>query len=83
MGASLLSAVGIQNEWLAHSLEEYISIAVSASQDLERLANTRAGLRERMLASRLCDGQGFVQGLEETYRQLWRRWLQKPPEASL
>jgi hypothetical protein len=48
------------------------STCICLSQGLARL---REGLRERMLASRLCDGPGFVAGLEETYRQLWHRWL--------
>jgi hypothetical protein len=39
-----------------------------------RLADPRAGLRERLRASPLCDGRGFTGGLEATYRTLWRRW---------
>ena len=30
-------------------------------------------LRDRLLASPLCDGRGFTRGLEEVYRRLWRR----------
>ena len=63
----------MEDNWLAHSTDEYVALAVAASQDLQKLAETRAGLRSRMLASPLCDGLKFVAGLEDTYQRLWQQ----------
>ena len=51
--------------------------AASLAADLPALAALRGGLRERMLASPLCDGPGFVRRLEGVYRDLWHRWLRR------
>lgn len=75
VGVSLLSAVGLQRDWVAADRDEYAALAVAAARDVQGLAALRAGLRARMLASPLCDGRAFVGRLEDTYRQLWRRWL--------
>ena len=76
VGVSLLNAVGLQRGWVATDQDEYAALAVAAARDVQGLAALRAGLRARMLASPLCDGRAFVGRLEDTYRQLWRRWLQ-------
>jgi protein O-GlcNAc transferase len=39
-----------------------------------RLDARRAGLRERMRASPLCDLPRFVSGLESLYRGAWKEW---------
>ena len=59
VGVSLLNAVGL-GELVAHSEEEYISIAAGLARDAARLGEIRAGLRERLLASPLCDAEGFA-----------------------
>ena len=56
---SHLSNVGL-TETIAHDLDEYVELAVSLAGDLPRLAVLRAGLRERMAASPLCDGKRFA-----------------------
>jgi predicted O-linked N-acetylglucosamine transferase (SPINDLY family) len=56
---SHLSNVGL-TETIAQALEEYVELAVSLAGDLPRLAALRAGLRERMAASPLCDGKRFA-----------------------
>jgi predicted O-linked N-acetylglucosamine transferase (SPINDLY family) len=73
MAADTLSAVGLP-ELIAESPEKYVAIAIDWAGDLERLAQLRKELRERMSASPLCDGRTFTRTLEETYRALWRRW---------
>ncbi len=40
----------------------------------QALAELRSCLRQRMLDSPMCDGPRFVRGVEDLYRQLWRRW---------
>ncbi|KAI3432719.1 hypothetical protein D9Q98_004262 [Chlorella vulgaris] len=75
VGLSLLTAVGLHHDWVAHSVDEYVSKAAALTQDLPRLAALRAGLRQRMLQSPLCDAPTFVRQLEDVYHQLWQRWL--------
>ena len=73
VGASLLSTLGLEREWVAGSEEEYVALAVRHASDCQALAELRSGLRARMLASPLCDAPGFVRQLEGVYRGLWRR----------
>jgi protein O-GlcNAc transferase len=71
---SLLSAAGLADAWSARDQDEYVAIAARAAADVQGLAALRAGLRERLLASPLCDGPRFVRGLEDVYADLFRRW---------
>ena len=61
-------------ELVGKSVEEYVGIAVGLGRDLGRLAQIRKGLRERMRPSALMDAVGFVRGLEEAYREMWRSY---------
>lgn len=79
-GASLLSSIGLP-ELVAHTEDEYLSIACRLAGDRERLAKLRAGMRARMLASRLMDAQGFTRELEALYRQAWRDWCERVTHA--
>lgn len=74
MGASLLTTLGLQEEWLASTEEDYLGLAVKAAQDIPKLSQLRSSLRDRMLASPLCDGPGFVKQLEDVYQNLWDKW---------
>lgn len=71
VGETLLRAIG-HPELVAHSEEEYIDIAVSLANDLNRLKQLRSSLRNEMLSSPLCDGPSFVKELESTYYQMWQ-----------
>lgn len=62
-------------EWVAHTEEQYIQLAVHHASDIQRLSQLRQSLRERMLASPLCDAPAFVTRLEGVYRQLWHRYV--------
>ena len=66
---SHLSNVGLV-ETIAGSLDEYVELAVSLAGDLPRLAALRAGLRERMAASPLCDGKRFADNFVSLLRRL-------------
>jgi len=72
-GASILSNVGLA-DLVAHSRDEYVSIAVNLANDLDRLADIKANLRERMLASPLCDGAAYAKAMEDGYRHMWKNW---------
>ncbi len=73
-GLSHLSNVGL-TETIAHDLDEYVELAVSLAGDLPRLANLRAGLRERMAASPLCDGKRFATDWVARLRGVWEQWV--------
>ena len=75
---SHLSNIGL-TETIAQSLDEYVELAVSLAGDLPRLATLRAGLRERMAASPLCDGKRFAANLMTLLRGVWREWAALPP----
>jgi predicted O-linked N-acetylglucosamine transferase (SPINDLY family) len=77
MVASVLTGLGLA-DLIAASPEEYLRLARALARDETRRAELRQTLRERMLASPLCDGVTFTRGLEDTYRHLWRRWCQRP-----
>lgn len=73
VGASLLSQVGL-TDLIADTVEDYVAIATTLAGDRGRLTELRRGLRPRMLASPLCDGQAFARKMEGAFRQMWQRW---------
>jgi predicted O-linked N-acetylglucosamine transferase (SPINDLY family) len=68
-----LSNTGL-TETIARNFDEYVRLAVSLAGDLTRLAALRAGLRERMAASPLCDGKRFATGFASLLSDVWDRW---------
>ena len=64
-------------ELVATAPEQYVRIASSFADDLERLANLRQTLRARLQQSPLMDGSRFSRNLESVYRDLWRRFCAK------
>jgi len=56
---SYLSTIGL-TETIAGNRDEYVEIAVRLAGDLPRLATIRAGLRQQVAASPLCDGPRFA-----------------------
>jgi predicted O-linked N-acetylglucosamine transferase (SPINDLY family) len=71
--ASFLTALGLE-DLVAHSVDEYVEIAVRLAGDLDRLAHERATLRERLLASPIGDADQYTRAVEAAYRALWQRW---------
>jgi protein O-GlcNAc transferase len=77
LGSSILHGAG-HPEWIAHSEDEYVDIAVALAGDLPKLAQLRAGLRAQMQASALMDEPGFARKVEAAYRQMFSRWAAGP-----
>lgn len=73
VGVSLLNAVGLP-DWIAGTPEQYVIITAQMAADIPRLAGLRAGLRQRMAASPLCDGNIFARKVEAALRDMWRAW---------
>jgi protein O-GlcNAc transferase len=70
-GASILCAAGLA-EFVATDPDQYVGTAALLASDIPRLAELRAGLRERLKASPLLDVSGFTRDLENAYRSMWR-----------
>ena len=73
VGASLLNRIGSE-DLIADTEDGYIAIAQQLAGDLEGLSKRREGLRQRMLASDLCNQKGFAQQFEAALREVWQRW---------
>ena len=77
LGLSVLTNLGL-TELLAETAEEYIDIAAALANDLPRLAELRATLRDRMRASPIMDYPTFARDVESAYRTIWRQWCAAP-----
>ncbi len=73
VGLSLLTSVGLE-ELASASHDDFVARTVALAQAPERIRTMHATLRDRFLASPVCDMRGFVRNLEEAYRHMWRAW---------
>ena len=71
---SLLHSAGLGG-WIANNDEDYIARAVAFADDRERLSALRAGLREQVLASPLCDAPRFARNLESALHGMWAQHI--------
>jgi predicted O-linked N-acetylglucosamine transferase (SPINDLY family) len=76
-----LSNVGL-TQTIARDLDAYVDLAVTLAGDLSGLAALRAGLRERMASSPLCDGPRFAAHLLQLLRGIWREWCRRQSTQS-
>ncbi len=74
--ASVLHHAGLA-EWIAGDLPDYVQKAALLAGDIPRLATIRAGLRDRLARSPLCDAARFTRGVEAAYRRMWRDFCEK------
>ncbi|WP_428541979.1 tetratricopeptide repeat protein [Rhodopila sp.] len=70
---SHLSNAGLP-DWITGSVDEYIAMAVSRAADLTALATLRAGLRQQLRQSPLCDAPRFGRSLGAALRRAWQAW---------
>ncbi len=66
-GADVLTALNMK-EWIATSVSEFSQIAVTQTQDLNRLAALRGSLRETVRRSTLTDGRRLARNVENAYQ---------------
>jgi protein O-GlcNAc transferase len=59
-GLSLLQSLGLAQDWVASDEDDYLRRAAALAADRAALAALRAGLRERMAGSPLCDAERFA-----------------------
>lgn len=67
MAASASKAAGFPS-----SSRRYVEICTMLAGDFDKLAELRAELRKRMLASPLMDAAAYTKALEAEYRRMWR-----------
>lgn len=72
-GLGLLMNAGLP-QWIAADEDDYVAKAIAQAADLERLAELRAGLRQRVLASPLFDAARFARHFEDAVRAMWAAW---------
>lgn len=77
---SHLSVVGL-TELVAQDTDDYVRIISRLGADREYLKALRSGLRDRMVASPLCDGERFARHLQAALRKLWRDWCVTIPQG--
>ncbi len=75
---SHLTAVGF-TDTVARDAAHYVDLATRLAEDRHTLAALRAGLRQRVAQSPLCDGPRFAAHLMAALRDMWRRWCEKHP----
>ncbi|MFZ4287626.1 tetratricopeptide repeat protein [Variovorax sp. HJSM1_2] len=76
LGSSILQGVG-HAEWIAESEIEYIEKAAALAQDVARLSQLRAGLRQKLQASGFMDEPAFAQNVEKAYRSMFDQWCRE------
>ncbi|MBL8765313.1 MAG: tetratricopeptide repeat protein [Phycisphaerae bacterium] len=69
VGVSLLHAAGL-SQLLAPDRDAYIALAAALATDRPRLSALREGLRERTLASPLCDARAFTRRFARACRDM-------------
>lgn len=72
-GETILNNVGLP-EWIAADEDDYVAKATAYATDIQKLAVLRSGLRERLVASPLCDAPRFARNLEKALRGMWQKW---------
>jgi protein O-GlcNAc transferase len=68
---AFLSATSLP-ELAARDADDYVLIACELAGNRQRLANLRAGMRQKMQVSSLMDVQGFTQRLEQSLTNLYQ-----------
>jgi predicted O-linked N-acetylglucosamine transferase (SPINDLY family) len=69
MGVSLLSEAGLL-EWVAPDVDGYVELACAHCDRIDRLAQLRHSLRDRVSRSRLMDGERYTRSLEGAFDQM-------------
>jgi protein O-GlcNAc transferase len=69
VGASLLGVIGL-GELVARTPDEFVRTATRLAQDPARLASLRAGMRDRMTGTPLCDPTAYARRIADVYERM-------------
>ena len=72
-GLSILKKIGL-DFFAVSEQEEYINRALALASNIDSLAGIRNSMRARIASSGLCYARGFTRGVEQAYREIWRKW---------
>jgi len=61
-------------ELVARTPHDFVQLSITLAQDLPRLAQLRATLRDRMRASPLLDAPAYARAIEAAYRHAWKQY---------
>ena len=75
VGVSLLTQIGC-TDLIADSEDQFMEISIGLARSPERIRSLRESLRQRVLASPLCDGSRYMVEVENQYRWMWRRYCE-------
>tara|TARA_Y100000589_G_C26624545_1_gene415520 strand:+ start:272 stop:514 length:243 start_codon:yes stop_codon:yes gene_type:complete len=70
VGASILTNIGLTN-FITYDSDTYIRKAVETASNLDYLQTLRRELREKMLASKICDANSFAKDIENAYIEIF------------
>ncbi|NMW22528.1 MAG: tetratricopeptide repeat protein [Chlorobiaceae bacterium] len=73
IGESIAHNAGLA-DWIADNDDDYVAKAVMHTQNLECLAELRAGLRQRVLASPLFNAPLFARNFENALLDMWKQY---------
>ena len=73
VAASLLTNMGLP-ELIAHSFEEYESLAIKLATDQEALASIRLKASENPSKTPLFDIERYTRNIENAYSRMWQIW---------
>ena len=73
IGVSQINNIGLP-ELVAKDSDDYIEIAKQLAADVERLADLRSTMRERVRNSPLMDAERFTRNLEVLFRKAVEAW---------
>ena len=73
VSASLLWALGLKEELVAYSLQEYEETAIALAKNPEKLSSIRKRLWDARMTSSLFDMPKMVQQMEGLYTEMVRR----------
>lgn len=79
-GLSILATLG-RPEWVGHSIDEYVEIAMKLASSPDQLAAIRQGLRVEIQNSPLMDSARFAREVEKHFRDIWQKWCTQPATA--
>lgn len=72
---SIVSAAGLGEAWVAHDAADYVRRAIALTANVGELSSLRAGLRNRLLESPLCDAPRFARSIEQVLHGMWDEYV--------
>ena len=62
-------------EWVASTPQHYVQIAVALSKNIDRLAELRQEMRQRVLQSSISQEVEFTKEIEKAYQVMWQQYI--------